>query len=143
MKVLSHDKEYLFGLINYGGKFDQINTTIETVLIAVSVKKTSDSDVSRLLGVTRKRVSTGRTSRQIIDDIIEVQKEKNNNSNDKSDDETSSSDEYGDIDNYRADFGDDENSNEEFNEAIEKFNESTADENSSDENKKDEYFLVM
>ena len=143
MKVLSHDKEYLFGLINYGGKFDQINTTIETVLIAVSVKKTSDSDVSRLLGVTRKRVSTGRTSRQIIDDIIEVQKEKNNNSNDKSDDETSSPDEYGDIDNYRADFGDDENSNEEFNEAIEKFNESTADENSSDENKKDEYFLVM
>lgn len=76
MKVLSHHKEYLFGLINYGGKFDQINTTIETVLIAVSVKKTSDSDVSRLLGVTRKRVSTGRTSRQIIDDIIEVQKEK-------------------------------------------------------------------
>ena len=75
-KIVQSLKEYLFGLQKYGGKYDQIHTTLDNILTAISVKDVSNVDMSATLGVNRKRFTTAKLLKKSVDDLIEIAKKK-------------------------------------------------------------------
>lgn len=95
-------KEYLNGLRKFGGKFAQVESTIENVISSISVEKSNSSEMAKYLNVTRRRMVSGKKRRKIFDYIIE--KEENRNKNN----ESIESFDYSEINDYSADFGEDE-----------------------------------
>jgi hypothetical protein len=95
-------KDYLNGLKKFGGKFAQVESTIENVISSISVVNSNSTEMAKFLNVTRRRIVTGKERRKIFDNIIE--KEENRNRKD----ETIESSDNSEVDVYNADFGDDE-----------------------------------
>ena len=96
-KIVNSLKQYLDGLRKFGGKFAQVESTIENVISSISVEKSNSSEMAKLLYVTRRRIISGKERRKIFNNIIE--KEENQN---KIDESTESSDQS-EIDEYYAD----------------------------------------
>jgi hypothetical protein len=100
--IVNSLKEYLNGLKKFGGKFAQVESTIESVISSISVVNSNSTEMAKFLNVTRRRIVTGKERRKIFNDIIE--KEENRNRID----ETVESSDNSEVDVYNADFGDDE-----------------------------------
>jgi hypothetical protein len=102
LTIVNSLKEYLNGLKKFGGKFSQVESTIENVISSISVVNSNSTEMAKFLNVTRRRIVTGKERRKIFNNIIE--KEENRNRND----ETIDSSDNSEVDVYNADFGDDE-----------------------------------
>ena len=131
-KIVQSLKEYLFGLQKYGGKYDQIHTTLDNILTAISVKDVSNVDMSATLGVNRKRFTTAKLLKKSVDDLIEIAKKKESVT--LLDDEIKATISYdsSEVDVYNADYDSDDKSSDES-------SESTVGEESVNENRNATY----
>ena len=110
--IINSLREYMSGIMKSGGRFGQIESTIDTLLTAVSVKHINSSIMEEVLGIHRKRIANAKANRKILDDLMI---EEDQMASDKSDSESpldASSCYSTDIDNYHADFGDEISSND-------------------------------
>ena len=61
---------YLKNLQEYGAKFSSTENTIEKILTGSAVYAINDSDLSKILGVSRRRIKNAKIKRSVFDDIV-------------------------------------------------------------------------
>lgn len=103
-KLVSSLKGYLVGLSTYGGKFSQVESTVENLLAAISVESLSNSSIAVALKVSRKRVAVAREKSKAFDTLIDEQLINTNQQNTNDNNEIASSSDYSDVDHYDAFF---------------------------------------
>jgi hypothetical protein len=73
----SHHDRIVFSLSSYlknlqecGAKFSSTENTIEKILTGSAVYAINDSDLSKILGVSRRRIKNAKIKRSVFDDIV-------------------------------------------------------------------------
>ena len=74
---------YLKNLQKFGAKFGSTEGTIEKLLPGTAVYNINDSEMSKVMGVSRRRIKNAKNKRGVFDDI--VKKEERNNEDNYSD----------------------------------------------------------
>lgn len=105
-KIVIALKQYLLGLKLFGGKYSQVEATIESLLSAVSVDECSNVEIGELLQISRRRIAAAKQKRKMFDDIVEKEKKKKERSIEIIDSDGSVTDDNSVVDEYSADFGD-------------------------------------
>ena len=54
--IINSLKNYFHGLREYGGKFSLVKSTIENVITAISYERSNSVEISKLFGVSRRRI---------------------------------------------------------------------------------------
>ena len=104
-KIVASLKEYISGIMKSGGRYDQIGSTIDTVLTAISVKESNNTIMAEVLGMTTRRLAKAKVNRKEVDRLI-LEGDKKNKSTSESDQIIDDSSCYStDIDQYYADYG--------------------------------------
>ena len=72
--IINSLKNYFNGLREYGGKFSLVESTIENVITAISYESSNSVEISKLFGVSRRRITNGKIKRNVFDQVIEKEK---------------------------------------------------------------------
>lgn len=80
---------YLKNLQKYSAKFGSTESTIEKLLTATAVYSISDIEMSKIMGVSRRRISSAKQKRLKFDGIIDTEERNNEDSTDQSNDDVS------------------------------------------------------
>ena len=131
-KIIDSLKDYFTGLQKYGGKFKQVESTIDTILSALYFKDCNNVEIAELLNVSRKRVAGCKVKREIFNAIVEKESDPN-----KMNEEIRSSDESV-VDEYMADFGSVSPSSDSYSSSSDTYSESDGTESGGSEMNKSE-----
>ena len=80
---------YLKNLQKFGAKFGSTESTIEKLLTATAVYALSDVEMSKIVGVSRRRIADAKQRRLVFDDIVDKEERNNEDSSDESNDDIS------------------------------------------------------